>query len=389
MDILREYIPSFLVDMGLTKMNVTFVQRLIWIVVIVLLSWLSDLICRKLIVPAIKTIVAKTEAAWDDLLFNDKVLDNFCHIVPSIVAYTLFPFAFWDKPILLSFLIKICEIYIIASSLRLITSFIGSLYKISETKRASRVRPLKGIYQMIQVLVIFVGVIFIFSVLIGKSPLELFVGLSAAATILMLIFKDTIVGLVSGIQLSANDMLRPGDWIIMNKHGVNGVVFEVNLTTVKVRNWDNTISTIPPYTLVSETFENWRGMAESDGRRVKRSVNIDMNTVHFLSDEEADRYCRDGLIEEEEDSGNLTNLTMLRRHLMKYIEQHKLINTDMTFMVRHLQPTPQGIPLELYFFSANKEWVKYENLQSDVFDYVIAVTPGFGLKIFQTAIPNV
>lgn len=384
----REYIPDFLADMGLLEVNMSFIHRIIWIVAIILFAWLADLLCRKVIVPAIKAIVSKTEVSWDDLLFNDKVLNNFCHIVPSIVAYMLLPFAFIDTPVVLSFLMKICEIYIIASSLRLVTSFIGSLYLISEKKNVSRTRPLKGIYQMMQVLIIFVGVIFIFSVLIGKSPLELFVGLGAAATVLMLVFKDTIVGLVSGVQLSANDMLRPGDWIKMSKHGVNGVVFEVNLTTVKVRNWDNTISTIPPYTLVSETFENWRGMMESDGRRVSRSVNIDMNTVHFLSPEEKDKYRKDGLIGEEENSDELTNLTMLRRHLVRYMENNKLINTDMTFMVRHLDPTPQGIPLELYFFSANKEWIKYENLQADVFDYVMAVVPSFGLKIFQTVMPN-
>ncbi|MCM1312779.1 MAG: mechanosensitive ion channel family protein [Bacteroides sp.] len=386
---LKEYITAVLSHIGFVWADASLVYRTIWVLLILLLAWLADLLCRRIIIPLIKAIVAKTEVSWDDVVFNDKVLKNFCHIVPSIVAYMLFPFAFSDAPVTLSFLMRICEVYIIASSLRLVSGFIGSLYLISETRNVSRTRPLKGIYQMLQVLVIFVGVILIISVLIGKSPLELFVGLGAAATVLMLIFKDTIVGLVSGVQLSANDMLRPGDWIKMPKHGVNGIVFEVNLTTVKVRNWDNTISTIPPYTLVSETFENWRGMAESGGRRVSRSVYIDMSTVRFLSPEEKEKYRRNRLIGEEEPCDELTNLTMLRRHLVRYIENNGRVNTDMTFMVRHLDPTPQGIPLELYFFSANKEWVKYENLQADVFDYVMAIVPEFGLKIFQTVMPKV
>ena len=237
---------------------------------------------------------------------------------------------------------------------------------------------------MIKVLAVCVGLILIFSILLEKSPIDLFVGLGAAATVLMLVFKDTIVGLVAGVQLSANDMLRPGDWITMPKYGADGVVFEVNLTTVKVRNWDNTTVTVPPYTLVSDSFQNWRGMFESGGRRIKRSINIDMTSVRFCTPEEMKKYEERGLIFPEDRQEELTNITMLRRALMKYLKENPRVNQDLMVMVRQLQPTPQGMPLELYFFSADKQWVAYETLQADVFDYVMASVPQYGLHVFQS-----
>jgi miniconductance mechanosensitive channel len=244
---------------------------------------------------------------------------------------------------------------------------------------------MKGVFQMIQVIVICVGVILVFSVLFGKSPVDLLVGLGAAATVLMLIFKDTIVGLVSGVQLSANDMLRKGDWIAMPKHGVDGRVEEVNLTTVKVRNWDKTIYTIPPYTLVSESFQNWRGMeADSQGRRVKRHLKLDMNSVRFCTPDELRKYSKEGLVSDEEMQSGVANSTVFRRYLMRYLASLPTVNSDMTLMVRQLQPTEYGLPIELYFFTASKVWAKHETDQADIFDYIIAVLPKFGLKVFQS-----
>lgn len=383
MDTLYKSLAELLTMFGLDPASNSMSRRMLIIIVIVLLAWLADFLCRKLIMPTIKALVKKTTTTWDDHLLNDQVLRNFCHIVPSLVIYLFLPFAFNDKPMWLSFLIKLSEIYIIATSLKLISSFIKSIYLLSEEKEKSseRNRPLKGIFQMLQVVNICVGLILVFSVLLEKSPIDLFVGLGAAATILMLVFKDTIVGLVSGVQLSANDMLRPGDWITLPKHNADGVVFEVNLTTVKVRNWDNTTVTIPPYVLVSDSFQNWRGMQDSNGRRIKRSINIDMTHVRFCTTEEYATYQAKGLIEANE--ADITNLTVFRRYLMQYLRQHPRVNKDMTLMVRQLQPTSCGIPLELYFFSTNKQWVAYETLQSDVFDYVMAILPSFGLRVFQ------
>lgn len=359
--------------------------RPIAIVLILLFSWLLDLLCRKIIIPAVKKVVDKTKADWDDILFSNAVVGRLCHIVPAAVINGLLPLAFFDKPLIFSALTKVTEIYLIIAILRFLLSLVRSLYLISENKGADRNRPMKGVFQMIQVIVICVGVILVFSVLFGKSPVDLLVGLGAAATVLMLIFKDTIVGLVSGVQLSANDMLRKGDWIAMPKHGVDGRVEEVNLTTVKVRNWDKTIYTIPPYTLVSESFQNWRGMeADSQGRRVKRHLKLDMNSVRFCTPDELRKYRKEGLVSDEEMQSGVANSTVFRRYLMRYLGSLPTVNSDMTLMVRQLQPTEYGLPIELYFFTASKVWAKHETDQADIFDYIIAVLPKFGLRVFQS-----
>ena len=359
--------------------------RPIAIVLILLFSWLLDLLCRRVIIPAVKKVVDKTKADWDDILFSNAVVGRLCHIVPAAVINGLLPLAFFDKPLIFSALTKVTEIYLIIAILRFLLSLVRSLYLISENKGADRNRPMKGVFQMIQVIVICVGVILVFSVLFGKSPVDLLVGLGAAATVLMLIFKDTIVGLVSGVQLSANDMLRKGDWIAMPKHGVDGRVEEVNLTTVKVRNWDKTIYTIPPYTLVSESFQNWRGMeADSQGRRVKRHLKLDMNSVRFCTPDELRKYSKEGLVSDEEMQSGVANSTVFRRYLMRYLASLPTVNSDMTLMVRQLQPTEYGLPIELYFFTASKVWAKHETDQADIFDNIIAVLPKFGLRVFQS-----
>lgn len=384
MDSIKESFAQWLSGMGMNQGSITLTEQIAGIAFVIALAWLADLVCRRLIVPSIKAVVKRTNATWDDHLLSDRVLDDMCHIIPAFVANLLMPFVFTTTPLLQSFLIKLCEIYIIATTLRLVFSFSNSLYTLSNEREKTKNRPLKGVFQMIKVLAVCVGLILIFSILLEKSPIDLFVGLGAAATVLMLVFKDTIVGLVAGVQLSANDMLRPGDWITMPKYGADGVVFEVNLTTVKVRNWDNTTVTVPPYTLVSDSFQNWRGMFESGGRRIKRSINIDMTSVRFCTPEEMKKYEKRGLIFPEDRQEELTNITMLRRALMKYLKENPRVNQDLMVMVRQLQPTPQGMPLELYFFSADKQWVAYETLQADVFDYVMASVPQYGLHVFQS-----
>lgn len=384
MDSIKESFAQWLSSMGMNQGSITLTEQIAGIAFVIALAWLADLVCRRLIVPSIKAVVKRTNVTWDDHLLSDRVLDDMCHIIPAFVANLLMPFVFTTTPLLQSFLIKLCEIYIIATTLRLVFSFSNSLYALSNEREKTKNRPLKGVFQMIKVLAVCVGLILIFSILLEKSPIDLFVGLGAAATVLMLVFKDTIVGLVAGVQLSANDMLRPGDWITMPKYGADGVVFEVNLTTVKVRNWDNTTVTVPPYTLVSDSFQNWRGMFESGGRRIKRSINIDMTSVRFCTPEEMKKYEKRGLIFPEDRQEELTNITMLRRALMKYLKENPRVNQDLMVMVRQLQPTPQGMPLELYFFSADKQWVAYETLQADVFDYVMASVPQYGLHVFQS-----
>ena len=405
METFTRWVYYFLESLGLDLSYMTTLNRLSVLVLIAVLAVLTDWICRKGIVRLVRKVTQKTKVTWDDLLFNDRVMNNFCHILPPVVVYILLPIAFPDGSDALAFIRKLCMVYIIAAALRFINIFLGVIFQLATQKEVFRDRPLKGVYQIIQVALFFVGSICIIAVLIEKSPIHLLAGLGASAAILMLVFKDSIMGLVSGVQLSANDMLRPGDWITMPKYNADGTVIEVTLNTVKVRNFDNTIITIPPYALVSDSFQNWRGMRESGGRRVKRSVNLDVNSVCFCTPEMLERYKKIVILKEyieqteqkvqqyNQQQGiddsvpvngvHQTNLGVFRAYLELYLKNLPVVNSDLTYMVRQLQPTEKGIPLEVYFFSREKDWVPYEKIQADVFDHIFAVVPYFGLKVFQ------
>ena len=385
MDTINSELTDLLQQIGVHQESMGLTQRIIIIAGIIIIAFVADYFCRKIVVPTIKKLTAKTQATWDDYLFNDVVLDNICHLIPPVILYALLPFAFPHEPVTLTFILKLCWVYITAVSMRLICSFLTSLYTISSEHEKLKNHPLKGVYQMLKLIVICIGVIIIISTLIDKDPMNILTGLGASAAILMLVFKDTIMGLVAGVQLSANNMLRPGDWITMPKYGADGTVIEVTLTTVKVQNWDNTITTIPPYALVSDSFQNFRGMRESCGRRIKLSLNIDMTTVHFCTPQQLKNFEKRGWLEGFERTGKEeVNLHVFRHYLERYLRYHPRVNTSLTLMVRQLQPTPQGLPIELYFFSANKDWIPYERLQAEVFDHVLAVLPQFGLKVFQS-----
>ena len=358
-----------------------------WIVItlgILLLFYFSSMLCRKVIIPLVRLFTKKTRSNWDDILLSDRTLKDVCNLVPAIVIALIIPFVMNSGTIIYTFFTRVCWVYITGAGVKLTCSVLSSLYKISHQAERTKDHTLQGVFQMLKIVAICIGAIIIVSILLDKDPTKLLAGLGASAAVLMLVFKDPIMGLVAGVQLSANDMLRPGDWITMPKYGADGVVFEVNLTTVKVRNWDNTTVTVPPYTLVSDSFQNWRGMFESGGRRIKRSINIDMTSVRFCTPAEIELYRQKGIIHDDDAIEELTNITLLRRSLTKYLKGNPRINQDLMVMVRQLQPTPHGMPLELYFFSADKQWIAYETLQADVFDYVMALVPNFGLKVFQS-----
>ena len=374
------------------------------LVIILAIAFLGDAICKHVILTTVTRLVKKTKATWDDVVFDRKVMIYLSHLVAPIILHILLPLAISNAG-LLTFILRICMIYIIAVFLKFISALLSALYHVYSEREQFRDRPLKGLLQTVQVILFFIGGIIIVSILIDKSPMVLLTGLGASAAVLMLVFKDSIMGFVSGIQLSANNMLKVGDWIEMPKYGADGTVIEVTLNTVKVRNWDNTITTIPPYALVSDSFQNWRGMQESGGRRIKRSIRIDMNSVKFCTPEMLAKYRKIRLlkdyIEETEkvveeynkehgiDNSVLvngrrqTNLGVFRAYLTNYLRSLPAVNQDLTCMVRQLQPTEQGIPLELYFFSSIKAWIPYEGVQADVFDHVLAIIPEFDLHVFQ------
>lgn len=350
----------------------------------ILLLYLTDLICRKAIVPLANKITRRTSSRWDDILLNSDVLTNIFRIFPPIIMLALLPYMLEHDSIIYFWSAKVIAIYITAISIKLSFALLNALYDISNQNQRLKNRTLKGVFQMFKIIAICVGAIIIISIVIDKNPSNVLTGLGAMAAVLMLVFKDPIMGLVAGVQLSANDMLRPGDWITLPKHDADGEVVEVTLTTVKVQNWDKTITTIPPYALVSESFQNWRGMFDSGGRRIKRSIYIDMNSISFCTPEQQKRFGDRGWLKglEEHDEA-IVNLTVLRNYLDIYLRSNKRVNQDMTLMIRQLQPTAQGLPLELYFFSANTAWVAYEHLQADIFEHIIAMLPEFGLKVFQ------
>ena len=385
MEAINNGLMIWLQQLGVAEGNLLIVQRIVVIAAILLIAYVLDMICRKVVMPGVRKVTAKTQITWDDYLLNDDVLNNVCHLIPPVVVYVLIPFAFPHEPALLEFILKICWIYITVVGMKLVCTFLTSLYTISSEHEKLKNHSMKGFYQMIKLIVICIGSIIIISTLIDKDPIAILTGLGAGTAILMLVFQDTIKGLVAGVQLTANDMLRPGDWITMPKYGADGDVIEVTLTTVKVRNWDKTITTVPPYALVNDSFQNWRGMFDMGGRRVKRSINIDMNTVRFCTEEELAEFKKQSWMEGFEATGKEeVNLYIFRHYVMHYLTHHPKVHQGLTMIVRQLQPTAQGMPIELYFFSANTAWVKYEALQAEVFDHVLATLHRFDLKVFQS-----
>lgn len=372
-------------DMGIDKENLSWSTRLTLVALILLISYIMTKLFRHLVIPAVHKITSRTKATWDDYLFNEKMMTSFCRMIPPIMFYLLLPFVFNNVPQVLDILLKGCLIYLVITTLMLVNSFLNSLYEISNEHETLRNRPLKGIYQMINLVAIGIGIILIISILIDQNAATILAGLGASAAVLMLIFKDSILGLVAGVQLSANDMLRPGDWITMPKYGADGDVLEVSLTTVKVRNFDKTITTIPPYALVSDSFQNWRGMRETGGRRIKRSIFIDMTTVHFCSEKEKIMFASRGWIDEAQakPEAQVVNLYVFRNYLQNYLREHPRTHKELMIMVRQMQPTSEGLPLEIYCFSNTTVWLEYEQIQGEIFDHILAVIPEFGLRIFQ------
>ena len=384
MDLFNKELVGLLQQLGIAGQYANVLVKIAAVLGIFLVAHVVNIVCRKAIIPLIRKVTAKTENSWDDHIFNKDLLGNVAKLVPPIVVSALLPLALSSLPVLLSWSLRICWIYIIIIAVKLICAFINSLYTISCECENYKGQSLKGFYQMLKLVVICIGAIIVISTLLDKNPIAILTGLGAGTAILMLVFQDTIKGLVAGIQLTANDMLRPGDWIAMPKYGADGDVIEVTLTTVKVRNWDKTITTIPPYALVNDSFQNWRGMFDIGGRRVKRSINIDMNTVRFLTPQELENYKKQPWMEGFEPSGSSeVNLYIFRHYMDYYLKHHPEVHQDMTILVRQLQPTSEGMPIELYFFSADTAWLRYEHLQAEVFDHLLAVLHSFDLKVFQ------
>ena len=332
-------------------------------------------------------LVKKTKATWDDIVFDRKVMVHLSRMVAPVIIYLFVPLAFVEVgSSAMDFIRRICLIYIIITFLSFVNSFLKAVYSVYSEKEQFRDRPLKGMLQTMQVILWLVGGIVVVGELIGRDPLSLLAGLGASAAILMLVFKDSILGFVAGIQLSANDMVRPGDWITLPSGAANGTVQEITLNTVKIQNFDNTISTVPPYTLVSSPFQNWRGMKDSGGRRVMKNITLDLTTLQFCTPEMLDRYRKEIplMADYQPEEGVVpTNSQVYRVYIERYLCSLPVVNQDLDLIISQKEATMYGVPIQVYFFSRNKVWKEYERIQSDIFDHLLAMVPKFDLKVYQ------
>lgn len=393
--IVQGWIDKILTALGCSNDLADTADRWVILLFIVLLAIAVDYTIRHIILRVVRKIVSKTRASWDDIIFEDVVMRRLCNIVTPILIYTLLPIAFSPNDggsIELHTLIKrIVEIYMIVAVVRFINSFLKALFELLEHRPEWQGKPIKGLMQTGQVIASSIAAILIISILINRSPAILLTGIGASAAVMMLIFKDSILGLVAGVQLSVNNMLKVGDWISMPSRGVDGVVEEVALTIVKVRGWDNTLQMLPPYVLISESFDNWQAMRDSGGRRIKRSVNFDLTSISFLKPELESRLRGTEQTAElmqtveslTAEGKPITNLDLFIRYMTRYLEQHPRVSHDLLILVRQLQPTEWGLPVEFYCFSANVNWVPYEQLQAEIISHVAALAPQFDLRLFQ------
>ena len=383
---LGSWMNKILIGWGVDpKIANTFDETIIAILMIFIAVGL-DYLCQAIFVGGIKRLARRTPYKWDTLMVKHKVIHHLIHILPGILMYMLLPMAFVHGKTLLLVSQKICVIYMIFALLLALNSSLLMLLDILNGKEKLKNRPMKGFIQVLQVLVFFIGGIVIVSIIVDKSPATLFAGLGASAALLMLVFKDSILGFVAGIQLSANDMIRPGDWVTIPSTNANGIVEEITLNTVKIQNFDNTISTVPPYSLVNGSFQNWRGMTESGGRRVMKSIFLDLTTLKFCTPEMLDTFRKEIplLADYQPEEGVVpTNSQVFRVYVERYLCSLPVVNQDLDLIISQKEATEYGVPIQIYFFSRNKVWKEYERIQSDIFDHFFAMVPKFELKVYQ------
>ncbi len=372
---------------------------------IVLLAIVANIIAKYGIVALINRLLKKSTSQRDDVFAQRKVFERLSQLAPALVIYALAPLALGDYPAAESFVDKLSVIYMVVIGVLFVDALINAGLEIYGTYRVSKDFPINSFTQIAKLAIYFLGFITVLSLILGQSPLTFLAGLGALTAVLMLVFKDPILGLVAGIQLSANRMVAVGDWIEMPQFGVDGDVMEIALTTVKIRNFDKTITTVPTQSLISDSFKNWRGMQETGGRRIKRSIYLDLSSIRFCDEEMLKRfskiqYIADYVQEKRLEIGefnkaanadlstlvngrHLTNVGTFRAYVEAYLRNHPKISKSLTLLIRQLQPTEHGLPIEIYVFSLETDWLIYESIQADIFDHILAAVPEFDLRVFQ------
>ena len=396
-----EILQDLGIKIGLEGDAVQFFGYALLIALILIVAYIANLIVKRILLRIVALFVKQSKTKWDDVLLEHKFFSRLAHVAPALIFYFSAPLL----PVLSSIIDRLSIAYILFATLLVIFSFLDSLVSIYQSYEVSKQRPLKGYSQLVKILVTLTLVIVIISTLMGKSPMLLLGGLGAMTAVLLLIFKDSILGLVASVQISTNNMIQLGDWIEMPKYGADGDVIDISLHTIKVQNWDKTITMIPSYAMISDSFRNWRGMTESGGRRIMRSINIDMTSIRFLKEEDIENFDKFQILQpylkqkvselteynkknNVDDSSyingrRLTNIGTFRAYITAYLKKNPNIHPDMTFLIRQLAPTDKGLPIQMYVFSNDQNWVRYEAIQSDIMDHLLAVIPMFDLRVYQ------
>ena len=400
-----QLIENWLVQQSLDAGTAYILARVAAYALVIVASIVADFMAKRAFLTMVKRLIQRSKTNWDDAFLDRKVFSKLSHAAPALVLYLLIPLALDGYPRLTSLHMSAVLIYMILIGLLVVDSLLNAMHDIYVTYEISREIPIKSFVQVLKLVLYFISGIFVISIILNRTPLYFLSGLGALTAVLMLVFRDAILGFVAGIQLTANRMVSQGDWLEMPRYGADGDVLEVSLTTVKVQNWDKTITTIPTYALISESFKNWRGMQESGGRRIKRSIHIDMSSITFCTEEMIKRFSliqyiseyvdtkRDELAEYNRSSNiddsnlangrRMTNVGTFRAYIQAYLRNHPMINQDMTFIVRQLDPGEFGLPIEIYVFCKDIRWANYEAVQADIFDHFLAVVPEFDLRVFQ------
>lgn len=397
------WIKEFFIETGLSYSLSSFLSTVALVLIVILLSWLSNLTVKSVILKVVTRIVKKTTSKWDDIFLEQKVFTRLSHLAPALVIWFMAGWALKAYPVWLIVVHKMAYIYMVVVGMVVLNSFIEAWHQIYNTLPISQHRHIKGYVQLVKIFVILVALLVVISVVFKKDISTIIAGLGAMAAVLILVFRDTLLGLVASIQLSAEKMLKVGDWITIPRREVDGLVTDITLNNVKIQNFDKTIINVPTYSLVNESFQSWRGMEESGVRQIKRSIFIDHRSIRFLDRELRDRLTRVPLLKEyigslgkngsgaeltdEEspffNSSKVTNLGVFRFYAEAYLRRHPLVDTEQTVIMRHRPPEGNGLPLQLLAFAINKEMAPYENLQSEIFEHLLAILNEFGLKVYQ------
>ncbi|WP_179334851.1 mechanosensitive ion channel family protein [Winogradskyella costae] len=405
---LRHTLYDFLIEKGLSEDTAMYLNMLGLLLGLILIAFVVDYITKRFLWRFSASVAKRTKTDFDNILITNKLPRNIAHIIPLLILIEFVPQVFTDFEVAQNIIEKTLKVITIVLTLQIIRSFLSSIKDYLKTLDAYKDKPVDSYVQVFMIFAWLLGFFSILAIVTGVSFIKFATTLGAASAVIILIFKDTILGFVASIQVSINDMVRIGDWITFEKYGADGDVIEINLATVKVQNWDKTITTIPTYALISDSFKNWRGMMDSGGRRIKRSVIIKTSTINFLSDDDIERFGKIELISEYIktrateiktyntqhnvdksiliNGRNLTNFGVFRKYLQTYIENHSAINKDMTLMVRQLEPTSQGIPMEIYAFSSDQRWKNYEYILGDIFDHILASVKYFDLEIYELSL---